>query len=382
MRDLVILGSTGSIGVQTLELVAANPGMIRVAAITSAGNNPALLIEQAKKFSVGVVGTIHNADLIRDALPGIAVIDGADSAAQVASITCDVVLNAISGSIGLAATISALKVGNRLALANKESLVAAGDFVMSLAKPDQIIPVDSEHSALWQCLMSGKRSEVSKLILTASGGPFRERKDLLSVTVEQALAHPTWSMGPVISINSATLVNKAHEIIEAHHLYSMEYSKIEAVIHPQSVIHSMVEFIDGATIAQASPPNMKGPIAYAINWPNRLKAATPAIDWKQSHSWSFEPIDQLRFPAVELAKRCGELGGGLPAIFNAANEVAVDAFLKGSITFVSIMECVEQSVQKLGGANPSAIRDLSDVSALEQDARSVAREVLQRMVSL
>jgi 1-deoxy-D-xylulose-5-phosphate reductoisomerase len=382
MRDLVILGSTGSIGVQTLELVAANPGKFRVVAITSAGNNPAHLIEQAKKFSVGVVGTIHNADLIRDVLPGIAVIDGADSAAQVASITCDVVLNAISGSIGLAATISALKVGNRLALANKESLVAAGDFVMSLAKPDQIIPVDSEHSALWQCLMSGKRSEVSKLVLTASGGPFRERKDLLSVTVEEALAHPTWSMGPVISINSATLVNKAHEIIEAHHLYSMEYSKIEAVIHPQSVIHSMVEFNDGATIAQASPPNMKGPIAYAINWPDRLKAATPAIDWKQSHSWSFEPIDQVRFPAVELAKRCGELGGGLPAIFNAANEVAVDAFLKGSITFVSIMECVEQSVQKLGGANPSAIRDLSDVSALEQDAKSVAREVLQRMVSL
>ena len=382
MRDLVILGSTGSIGVQTLELVAANPGKFRVVAITSAGNNPAHLIEQAKKFSVGVVGTIHNADLIRDALPGIAVIDGADSAAQVASITCDVVLNAISGSIGLAATISALKVGNRLALANKESLVAAGDFVMSLAKPDQIIPVDSEHSALWQCLMSGKRSEVSKLVLTASGGPFRERKDLLSVTVEEALAHPTWSMGPVISINSATLVNKAHEIIEAHHLYSMEYSKIEAVIHPQSVIHSMVEFNDGATIAQASPPNMKGPIAFAINWPDRLKAATPAIDWKQSHSWSFEPIDQVRFPAVELAKRCGELGGGLPAIFNAANEVAVDAFLKGSITFVSIMECVEQSVQKLGGANPSAIRDLSDVSALEQDAKSVAREVLQRMVSL
>jgi len=381
MRDLVILGSTGSIGVQALELVGANPGKFRVVAITSAGNNPALLIEQAKKFSVGVVGTIHNADLIREALAGITVIDGADAAAQVASITCDVVLNAISGSIGLAATVSALKVGNRLALANKESLVAAGDFVMSLAKPDQIIPVDSEHSALWQCIMSGKRSEVSKLVLTASGGPFRERKDLASVTVEEALAHPTWSMGPVISINSATLVNKAHEIIEAHHLYSMEYSKIEAVIHPQSVVHSMVEFIDGATIAQASPPNMKGPIAYAINWPDRLKAATPAIDWKQSHTWNFEPIDQVRFPAIELATRCGELGGGLPAIFNAANEVAVDAFLKGSITFTSIMECVEQSVQKLGGANPSAIRDLSDVSALEQDAHSVAREVLQRMVS-
>ena len=381
MRDLVILGSTGSIGVQALELVTANPGKFKVVGITSAGNNPSALIEQAKNFDVGVVGTIHNAELIREALPGVTVIDGTDAAAQVASITCDVVLNAITGSIGLAATLSALKVGNRLALANKESLVAAGDLVMSLAKENQIIPVDSEHSALWQCLMSGKIDEVSKLILTASGGPFRERKDLSSVTIDQALAHPTWSMGPVISVNSATLVNKAHEIIEAHHLYKMEYSRIEAVIHPESVIHSMVEFIDGATIAQASPPNMKGPIAYAINWPDRLKSATPAMDWKQKHAWNFEPIDHEKFPAIELAKRCGELGGGLPAIFNAANEVAVHAFLKGSISFTSIMECVEQSVQRLGGSTPSAIRDLSDVSAIEQDAQSVAREVLERMVS-
>ena len=381
MRDLVILGSTGSIGVQALELIAANPGKFRVVAITSAGNNPALLIEQAKKFSVGVVGTIHNAELIRDALPSVTVIDGKDAAAEVASITCDVVLNAITGSIGLAATLSALKVGNRLALANKESLVAAGDLVMSIAKTDQIIPVDSEHSAIWQCLMSGKRNEVSRLILTASGGPFRQRKDLSTVTVDEALAHPTWSMGPVISVNSATLVNKAHEIIEAHHLYQMNYSQIEAVIHPQSVIHSMVEFVDGATIAQASPPNMKGPISYAINWPDRLKSATPAMDWKQTQSWDFEPIDHERFPAIELAKRCGELGGGLPAIFNASNEVAVEAFLKGSIAFTSIMECVEQSVQRLGGSNPTAIRDLSDVSAIEHDARTVAQEVLQRMVS-
>ena len=381
MRDLVILGSTGSIGMQALELVTSNPGKFKVVGITAAGNNPSVLIEQAKKFEVGVIGTIHHAELIREALPGVTVIDGTDAAAQVASITCDVVLNAITGSIGLAATLSALKVGNRLALANKESLVAAGDLVMSLAKENQIIPVDSEHSALWQCLMSGTINEVSKLILTASGGPFRERKDLSSVTINQALAHPTWSMGPVISVNSATLVNKAHEIIEAHHLYKMEYSRIEAVIHPESVIHSMVEFIDGATIAQASPPNMKGPIAYAINWPDRLKSATPAMDWKQKHAWNFEPIDHEKFPAIELAKRCGELGGGLPAIFNAANEVAVHAFLKGSISFTSIMECVEQSVQRLGGSTPSAIRDLSDVSAIEQDAQSVAREVLERMVS-
>ncbi len=381
MSDLVILGSTGSIGIQALELVSANPGKFQIVGITSAGNNPTLLIEQAKKFNVGVVGTIHNAELIREALPGVTVIDGKDSAAHVASITCDVVLNAISGSIGLAATVGALKVGNRLALANKESLVAAGDFVMSLASQNQIIPVDSEHSALWQCLMAGKRNEVSKFVLTASGGPFRERKDLTSVTVDEALAHPTWTMGPVISVNSATLVNKAHEIIEAHHLYAMPYSQIDAVIHPQSVIHSMVEFLDGATIAQASPPNMKGPIAYAINWPDRLKSATAAMDWKQSHTWNFEPINHERFPAIELAKRCGELGGGLPAIFNAANEVAVAAFLKGSIPFTSIMECVEKIVMQLGGSTPSPIRDLSDVSAIEQDAQSLAQEVLQRMVS-
>lgn len=380
MRDLVILGSTGSIGVQALELVAANPGKFRVVAITSAGNNPTVMIEQAKKFNVGVVGTIHNAEIIRQALPGVTVIDGKDAAAEAASITCDVVLNAITGSIGLAATLSALKVGNRIALANKESLVAAGDLVMSIAKTDQIIPVDSEHSAIWQCLMSGRRNEVSRLVLTASGGPFRQRKDLLTVTVNEALAHPTWSMGPVISVNSATLVNKAHEIIEAHHLYAMDYSHIEAVIHPQSVVHSMVEYIDGATIAQASPPNMKGPISYAINWPERLKSATPAMDWKQSHAWEFEPVDQERFPAIELAKRCGELGGGLPAIFNASNEVAVEAFLKGSIAFTSIMECVEQSVQRLGGSNPTSIRELRDVSAIEHDARIVAQEVLQRMV--
>jgi len=381
MRDLVILGSTGSIGVQALELVESNPGKFRVVAITSAGHNPVVIIEQAKKFNVGVVGTISNADTIRQALPEVTVIDGADASAQVASIACDVVLNAITGSVGLAATLSALKVGNRLALANKESLVVAGDLVMSSAKENQIIPVDSEHSALWQCIMAGKRNEVSKLVLTASGGPFRERNDLSSVTVEQALAHPTWSMGPVISINSATLVNKAHEIIEAHHLYAMPYSQIEAVIHPQSVIHSMVEFNDGATIAQASPPNMKGPIAYAINWPDRLKSATPAMDWKQLHTWNFEPVDHERFPAIELAMRCGELGGGLPAIFNAANEVAVDAFLKGSIPFTSIMECVEKTVMQLGVSTPTPIRDLSDVSAIEQDAQSLAREVLQRMVS-
>jgi 1-deoxy-D-xylulose-5-phosphate reductoisomerase len=250
---------------------------------------------------------------------------------------------------------------------------------MSLAKPDQLLPVDSEHSALWQSLMGGKKSEVSKLVLTASGGPFRDRTDLSTITVAEALNHPTWSMGPVVTINSATLVNKGLEIIEAHYLFAIPYSQIEAVIHPQSVVHSMVEYVDGSTIAQASPPNMKGPISFAINYPERVKTATAPIDWTQSHTWTFAPIDNERFPAIDLARRCGALGGGLPAIFNAANEACVASFISGAIGFTSIVETVEEVVQKLGGKSASAPRDLSDVSAIEEDARAIATELLQKV---
>lgn len=381
MRDIVILGSTGSIGVQALEIISDNPGKFRVVAISAAGSNPTVLIEQAIKFNVSVVGTIHNAELIRAALPDATVIDGPDASTEIAAITCDVVLNGITGSIGLAPTLAALRVGNTLALANKESLVAAGELVMKLAKPNQLIPVDSEHSALWQCLAAGTRKDVSKLVLTASGGPFRDREDLSSVTRDEALAHPTWSMGPVISVNSATMLNKGLEIIEAHYLYNIAYKQIEAVIHPQSIVHSMVEFVDGSTIAQASPPNMKGPIAFAINWPDRIAHATTPIDWTTAQSWTFSPIDNEKFPAIDLARRCGELGGGLPATFNAANEVAVEAFLAGSITFTSIMESVDTVVQKLGAGSPITIRDFADVSAVEDDARALAREVIKRMAS-
>jgi 1-deoxy-D-xylulose-5-phosphate reductoisomerase len=380
MKDLVILGSTGSIGVQALEIVEANPSLFRVVAITSGGNNPDLIIEQAKKFKVPVIGVTKGADLIKAALPGVTVIDGGGASTEIAAITCDVVLNAITGSIGLGPTLAALKVGNRVALANKESLVAGGDLVMSIAKPDQLLPVDSEHSALWQCLMGGKKSEVAKLVLTASGGPFRERTDMSDITVQEALNHPTWSMGPVVTINSANLVNKGLEIIEAHYLFSLPYSQIEAVIHPQSVIHSMVQYIDGSTIAQASPPNMKGPISFAINFPDRVKGATAAIDWSSSHLWSFDPIDSQRFPAIDLARRCGTLGGGLPAIFNAANEVCVAAFIDGKIGFTSIIETVEEVVQSLGSKSAGELRDLADVSAIENDARQVAQELLQKVV--
>ena len=380
MRDIVILGSTGSIGVQALEIIEANPSLFRVIAITSAGSNPAAIIEQAKKFKVSVVGVTNNADSIREALPQVTVIDGALASTEIAAITCDVVLNAITGSIGLGPTLSALKAGNRVALANKESLVAGGELVMKLAKPDQLFPVDSEHSAIWQSLMAGKREEVSRLVLTASGGPFRERLDLSSVTVEEALAHPTWSMGPVVTINSATLVNKGLEIIEAHYLFDLPYSKIDAVIHPQSVIHSMVEYIDGSTIAQASPPNMKGPIAYAINWPHRVAKATAPIDWLQSHSWNFSPIDVTRFPAISLARSCGDAGGSMPAIFNAANESFVAAFLSRKVAFTSIIEGVERVMQN-SADKTNSIRDIDDVSAIEQNARAMADSIIKEMVA-
>ena len=379
MKDLVILGSTGSIGVQALEIVEANPSLFRIVALTAAGSNTDLLIAQAKKFNVPVIGVTKNADQIKAALPNSTVIDGPLASTEIAAITCDVVLNGITGSIGLGPTLAALRVGNRVALANKESLVAGGDLVMSLAKPDQLLPVDSEHSALWQSLMGGKKSEVSKLVLTASGGPFRDRTDLSTITVAEALNHPTWSMGPVVTINSATLVNKGLEIIEAHYLFAIPYSQIEAVIHPQSVVHSMVEYVDGSTIAQGSPPNMKGPISFAINYPDRVKAATAPIDWTQSHIWTFAPIDNERFPAIDLARRCGALGGGLPAIFNAANEVCVASFISGEIGFTSIVETVEEVVQKLGGKSASAPRDLADVSAIEEDARAIATELLQKV---
>jgi 1-deoxy-D-xylulose-5-phosphate reductoisomerase len=380
MRDVVILGSTGSIGVQALEIIAANPDQFRVVGLSAAGNNLDLLISQAVKFKVRVVGVTRNASQIRDALPGVQVIDGPNASTEVAAITCDVVLNAITGSIGLAPTLAALKVGNTLALANKESLVAGGEMVMALAKPGQLLPVDSEHSALWQALKSGAKNEVSKLILTASGGPFRDRDDLSTVTIAEALAHPTWAMGPVVTINSSTLVNKGLEIIEAHYLFDIPYSQIEAVIHPQSVVHSLVEFFDGSTIAQASPPNMKGPIAYALSFPSRLAKATTPIDWSASSSWSFAPIDTVKFPAVDLARRCGSLGGGLPAIFNAANEVAVAAFLDSHIGYSAIIDTVETVVQQLSPSAVSSLRDLADVSAIEDDARRVAHEVIKRAV--
>ena len=374
MREIVILGSTGSIGVQALEIVAANPNKFRVVGLSAGRKNPALLMEQAKKFNVPIVGSMAPAPQT----DGVKVIDGDNSSVEIAALPCDIVLNGITGSIGLGPTLSALAVGNKVALANKESLVAGGELVMKYGR-DKLIPVDSEHSAIFQAMLAGKESDVKKLILTASGGPFRDRADLSDVTVADALNHPTWSMGEVVTINSATLVNKGLEIIEAHYLFNLSYEVIEAVIHPQSVVHSLVEFNDGSTIAQASPPNMKGPIAYALAYPERINKACAPIDWSKSHTWNFSPIDNEKYPAIDLARRCGELGGGLPAVYNAANEVAVAAFLAQRIKFTAIIELVEQVVQSFGSNSPTTIRDISDVSAIEQSARMKADELVKEI---
>ena len=377
MRDVVILGSTGSIGIQALEVISENPDKFRVVGLASGSNNIERLIEQAKKFQVPVLGTTGDGNAIRAALPKSTVIDGANSSREVAALQADIVLNGISGSIGLGPTLSALESGNKVALANKESLVAGGELVLKYGR-EKIVPVDSEHSAIFQAMQAGRAAEVAKVILTASGGPFRDRKDLSGVTKAEALAHPTWNMGPVVTINSATLVNKGLEIIEAHYLFDIPYSKIEAVIHPQSVVHSMVEFMDGSTIAQASPPNMKGPIAYALSYPARVAKAIAPIDWSRSHNWQFQPIDDSRFPSVALARRCGALGGSFTAMYNAANEVAVDAFLRELIPFTAIVDTIDKTVTKLNSGAPESLRDLSDVTAIENDARRVANEVMAR----
>lgn len=374
MREIVVLGSTGSIGVQALEIIAANPDKFRVIAMSAGRKNPGLLMQQAKKFNVPIVGSMAPTP----AVDGIKVIEGENSSIEIASIPCDIVLNGITGSIGLGPTLSALSVGNKVALANKESLVAGGDLVMKYGR-DKLIPVDSEHSAIYQALLAGKISDVKKLILTASGGPFRDRDDLTNVTVADALTHPTWAMGEVVTINSATLLNKGLEIIEAHYLFDLPYSAIDAVIHPQSVVHSFVEFVDGSTIAQASPPNMKGPIAYALAYPERINKACDPIDWSKPNTWQFFPIDSKKYPAIDLARKCGELSGGLPAVFNAANEVAVAAFLAEQIKFTAIIESVEKVVDSFTGNSPTTIRDISDVSAIEQSARMKAQELIKEL---
>ena len=347
MRKVVVLGSTGSIGRQALEVIAANPSRFKVVGLSSGGHSVPLLAQQTAEFGVPVVGVPSLDDSQRALLAatGADVVVANDANQQLASLDgVDVVLNAITGAAGLLATLAALKAGKTLALANKESLVIGGRLVMDAAADDQLVAVDSEHSAIAQALRAGRRDEVSKLILTASGGPFRgmTRAQLAGVTPDQAMAHPTWQMGRVITINSATLVNKGLELLEAGLLYNMALDDIQVVVHPQSVVHSGVEFCDGAAILQASPPDMKLPIALALAWPSRLPGVASGCDWTQAAQWVFEPLDEVAFPAVAMARRAGLAGGTAPAVFNAANEVAVDAFCDHRLGFTGITDVIEQ----------------------------------------
>ncbi|TQO19016.1 1-deoxy-D-xylulose 5-phosphate reductoisomerase [Rhodoglobus vestalii] len=330
MRKIILLGSTGSIGTQALEVIDANRDQFEVVGL-AAGSNRVLAEEQAARFGVQHIAF------------------GAEQAAQlVRDVSADVVLNGITGSVGLGPTLAALDSGAVLALANKESLIVGGDLVVSRAAPGQIVPVDSEHSAIAQALRSGERSEVGRLVLTASGGPFRgrTRESLRDVTPQQALAHPTWNMGLVITTNSSTLVNKGLEVIEAHLLFGVPYDRIAVTVHPQSIVHSMVEFVDGSTLAQASPADMRLPISLALNWPHRVSGVGKPLDWTTSSTWNFEPLDSEVFPAVEMAKAVGAAGRTFPAVFNAANEQAVLAFHAGVIGYLDILDVIEEVVQR------------------------------------
>lgn len=361
MRRVIILGSTGSIGTQALDVIAANPDLFEVVGL-AAGQNSELLEQQRITFRVA---------------ESSAVLGASNATALVENTDADVVINGITGSIGLAPTLATLATGKTLALANKESLIVGGQLVKRAAREGQIVPVDSEHSALAQCLRGGKQSEVKKLILTASGGPFRgySREQLETVTPAQALAHPTWVMGRVVTTNSATMVNKGLELIEAHLLFDIPFERIEVTVHPQSVVHSMVEFIDGSVLAQCSPPDMKLPIALGMSWPDRVANVSAPVDWSKSHSWQFEPLDEKVFKAVALARKVGSAGKTYPAVYNAANEQAVDAFHDGKIGFNQIVDLVERVVD---AHKPEAELSLESVLIAERWARERADSQIAR----
>ena len=400
LREVVVLGSTGSVGTQALDVVDGHRDRFRVVAVAAGGASGSLdrLATQALDHAVDVVA-VARADAVpalqqalddesarrRDggvpvALPKV--LGGPAAVDELAGWPCDVVLNALPGAAGLAPTLAALQAGRRLALANKESLIVGGPLVRARAEPGQVVPVDSEHSALAQCLRGGRPGEVSRLVLTASGGPFRgrSRADLADVTPEQALAHPTWSMGPLVTVNSATLVNKGLEVVEAHLLFDIPYDRIDVVVHPQSVVHSMVEFADGSTLAQASPPDMRLPIALALGWPDRVPDTIAPCDWSAAARWDFEPLDEDAFPAVRLAREAGRTGGTAPAVYNGANEVCVAAFLAGRLPFLQIVDTVADVLSEQGTAPGGTTSDeglaLDDVLQADAWARSRAADLV------
>lgn len=403
-RSVSLLGSTGSIGTQALDVIRRNRSRFDVKGLSAGGANIDTLVDQILEFRPQLVAVASEEsaflltdNLIRDTRAAQVapftgkIIGGPDAAAQVAAMGADVVLNGITGSVGLEPTLAALESGAILALANKESLVVGGSLVTRIAREDQIVPVDSEHSALAQCLRSGIPSEVKALVLTASGGPFRGRNsaELAEVSPAEALNHPTWDMGPVVTINSASLMNKGLEVIEAHLLFDVDYEDIKVVVHPQSIVHSMVEFVDGSTIAQASPPDMRLPIALGLSWPERLPRAISPSDWTKATEWTFEPLDNEAFPAVDLARYAGSLAGTAPAVFNAANEECVASFLAGNLAFTRIVPTVrdvldmhvananssDPEVVNVAGASYVKDSDLSLSAVLEAElwARVAAR---------
>ncbi|HEV7955754.1 MAG: 1-deoxy-D-xylulose-5-phosphate reductoisomerase [Microbacteriaceae bacterium] len=360
MRRVTILGSTGSIGSQALDVIRANPDRFRVVGL-GAGSDRETLVAQAAEFGVAdmALGAVEAEQLVR-------------------SVDADVVLNGITGSIGLGPTLAVLETTATLALANKESLIVGGTLVKDRARPGQIVPVDSEHSAIAQALRAGTAAEVRRLVLTASGGPFRGRRrdSLRDVTPEQALAHPTWDMGLVVTTNSATLVNKGLEVIEAHLLFDVPYDRIDVTVHPQSIVHSMVEFVDGSTIAQASPPDMRLPISLGLDWPDRVPGVGDPLDWTTASNWEFAPLDEDAFPAVLLAKSVGRAGGTYPAVFNAANEQAVLAFHAGRIGFLDILDTVTAVVdshQEDGGLSLGGLLEAEKSARREADRRIATR---------
>ncbi|HIT76368.1 MAG TPA: 1-deoxy-D-xylulose-5-phosphate reductoisomerase [Candidatus Avipropionibacterium avicola] len=386
MRDLVILGSTGSIGTQALEVVEANPDRFRVVGLAAAGGDTALLAAQVLRHRPRVVG-VARATAVQDLqlalyaeakrngwnagelkLPRI--VAGPTAAAEVAGLEVDLVLNGITGSAGLVPTLTALETGATLALANKESLVIGGSLVTDAAREGQITAVDSEHSAIAQCLRSGRAEEVDRVILTASGGPFRgrSRADLVEVTPAQALQHPTWDMGRLVTTNSATLVNKGLELLEAHLLYGTALDRIDVVVHPQSIVHSMVQFVDGSTLAQCSPPDMKLPIALAMGWPDRIAGAAAACDWTTATSWTFEPLDDEAFPAVALARAAGSGPATAPAVYNGANEECVEAFHAGRIGFCDITDIITEVLHRHLDEQDGAAAPLTLERVLAADA--------------
>jgi 1-deoxy-D-xylulose-5-phosphate reductoisomerase len=397
VKTVSLVGSTGSIGTQAVDVICADPGSYRVVAI-GASSSVDLLCAQAQRLRPEMVALVNpeRAGELADRLPpGVELLVGPEALAQIATVA-DVVVNGVVGFAGLPVTLAALGAGRRLALANKESLIAGGPVVQAARATSgaEIVPVDSEHCAIHQCLRAvlGEKemaalpqphsAPLRRLVLTASGGPFRgrTRQSLTEVTVADALAHPTWKMGPKITVDSSTLMNKGLEVIEAHELFGVDYDDVEVVVHPQSIVHSMIETSDGATLAQLSLPDMRLPIGYALAYPDRLGVAFGAIDWSQIGSLDFEAPDHRAFPCLDLAYRAGRMGGAAPAWLNGANEVAVDAFLEGRIRWVDIPDIISAALDECDVPVPSSVADVleadrsgRDLAVIEVARRSSAR---------